>query len=143
MLTVQTGELDLLEAWLDSDRARTRVRVTFPINKWAGSQDSALVYFELEPGCRLSRHTDSAEEILYVIGGEAEAEVGDERGRLAAGDLAVIPARVPHGLANVGDETLKVIGFFSEAEVVSSFDEPIQPVGASVLNQGAPPPARP
>jgi len=33
---------------------------------------------------------------------------------------------------------VKVIGFFSEPEIVSSFDEPVQPIGLSVLNQGAP-----
>ncbi len=64
------------------------------------------------------------------------------RVRVAAGDLAVIPAMVPHGVKNVGDEPLKVVGFFSEATIVSSFDEPIQPVGLSVLEQGAPAPAR-
>ena len=47
---------------------------------------------------------------------------------------------VPHGLANVGTETLKVVGFFSESEIVSSFDEPVQPFGIAVLNQGAPAP---
>jgi quercetin dioxygenase-like cupin family protein len=140
MLTVDSAELELIEVWLDSDPEHKRLRVTFPINKWAGSRDTAVVYFEIEPGNRLARHTDSAEEILYLISGEAEAQVGDERGRLAAGDLAVIPAMVPHGLGNTGDETLKIIGFFSEAEVVSSFDEPIQPIGAAVLTQGAPAP---
>ena len=98
-----------------------------------------MVYFEIEPGDRLARHTDSAEEILYVVAGEAEAEVGDERGRIVAGDLAVIPAMVPHGLVNTGEEPVKVVGFFSESEVISTFDEPMQPMGASILNQGAPP----
>jgi quercetin dioxygenase-like cupin family protein len=141
VLRVDTTDLELLEAWLDGDPDRSRVRVTFPINKWVGSRDSAVVYFEVEPGNRLPRHTDSAEEILYLVSGEAEAEVGDERSRLTAGDLAVIPSMVPHGLVNVGEDTLRVIGFFSEAEVISSFDEPVQPVGVSVLNQGAPAPA--
>jgi quercetin dioxygenase-like cupin family protein len=141
MLTAATREVDLMEGWFASDPEHARVRVTFPINRWAGSRDSAVVYFELEPGDHLPRHTDSAEEILYLVAGEAEAEVGDERGRLCAGDLAVVPAMVPHGLVNVGGETLKVIGFFSEAEIVSTFDEPVQPFGASVMNQGAPPPA--
>jgi quercetin dioxygenase-like cupin family protein len=100
-----------------------------------------VVYFEVEPGNRLAHHTDSAEEILYVVAGEAEAEVGDEQASLAAGDLAVIPAMVPHGLVNVGNETLKVVGFFSESEIISTFKEPVQPIGAEVLNQGAPPPA--
>ena len=42
--------------------------------------------------------------MLYIVAGEAEAEVGDERGTVRAGDLAVIPAMVPHGLVNVGEE---------------------------------------
>jgi quercetin dioxygenase-like cupin family protein len=141
MLTARTTELELTEVWLDSDPEHKRLRVAFPINKWTGADGSAAVYFEIEPGNRLARHTDSAEEVLYVVAGEAEAEVDGEQGRLAAGDLAVIPAMVPHGLVNVGEETAKVVGFFSEAEVISTFDEPIQPIGAAVLNQGAPPPA--
>jgi quercetin dioxygenase-like cupin family protein len=140
MLTVKTSELELMQGWFDSDPQHARVRVHFPINKWAGSQDSAVVYFEVKPGDRLPLHTDSAEEILYIVAGEAEAEVGDERGGIAAGDLAVIPAMVPHGLVNVGTETLKVVGFFSESEIISSFDEPVQPFGVAVLNQGAPAP---
>ena len=126
MLIAKTRELELMQGWFDSDPEHSRVRVTFPINKWAGSRDSAAVYFEVEPGDRLARHTDSAEEILYVVAGEAEAEVGDKRGRLEAGDLAVIPAMAPHGLVNVGNETLKVMGFFSESEIISSFNEPVQ-----------------
>jgi quercetin dioxygenase-like cupin family protein len=141
MLTVKTTELDLMRVWFDSEPDSARARVTFPINKWAGSRDSAVVYFELEPGDRLPLHTDSAEEILYLVAGEAEAEVGNERGRLATGDLAVIPAMVPHGLVNNGDQTVKVVGFFSESEITSSFDEPIQPIGAAVVVQGAPTPA--
>jgi quercetin dioxygenase-like cupin family protein len=141
MLTAKTTEADLMQVWLNSDPDSARLRVTFPINKWTGSRDSAVVYFEIEPGDRLARHTDSAEEVLYVVSGEAEAEIGDERGRISAGDLAVIPAMVPHGLVNIGDQTVKVVGFFSESEIISTFDEPMQPIGASVLNQGAPPPA--
>jgi quercetin dioxygenase-like cupin family protein len=141
MLTAKTSELELMQGWFDSDPGHTRVRVTFPLNKWAGSADSAAVYFETEPGKRLAEHTDSAEEILYVVAGDAEAHVGADRGRFAAGGLAVIPAMVPHGVVNVGTETLKIVGFFSESEIISTFNESVQPFGAAVLNQGAPPPA--
>jgi len=141
MLTAKTSELELMEGWFDSDPEHARVRVTFPINKSAGSADSAVVYFEIEPGDRLPEHTDSAEEILYVVAGDAEAHVDDERERLTAGDLAVIPAMVPHGVVNVGTETVKVVGFFSESEIISTFNESVQPFGVAVLNQGAPPPA--
>ena len=138
MLTVSIPELDLTEVWLDSDPDRNRLRVTFPINRWAGARDTAVVYFEIQPGERLATHTDSAEEILYIVAGEAEAHVGDERGRVRAGDLAVIPEMVPHGLVNVGDEPVKVVGFFCQPEIISTFDEAVQPVGRAVLNQGAP-----
>ena len=134
MLTASTYRLGLIETGIESD-PKARVRVNFPINIHAGSEDSAVVYFEVAPGERLATHTDSAEEVLYIVTGTAEAEVGDERGVVSAGDLAVIPAMVPHGLRNVGDETVKVVGFFSEARIISTFEEPLQPVGESVLEQ--------
>ena len=60
---------------------------------------------------------------------------------MRAGDLAVIPAMVPHGIANTGDEPLKVVGFFCESEIVSTFAEPLQPMGLTTLKMGEPPPA--
>jgi quercetin dioxygenase-like cupin family protein len=137
MLTVDTTTLELTQVWWES-APNQRVRVTFPINQFAGSEDSAVVYFEIAPGDRLPLHTDSAEEILYIVSGELEAQVGEERGRLKAGDLAVIPAMVPHGAVNTGDETVKVVGFFSASEITSTFDEPIQPLGVDSTVQGAP-----
>jgi quercetin dioxygenase-like cupin family protein len=138
MLTATTRDADLTEIWLNSDPGHKRLRVTFPINKWAGARDTAVVYFEVQPGDRLATHTDSAEEVLYIVAGEAIAEVGEERGHVRAGDLAVIPAMVPHGLVNIGDEPVKVVGFFCAAEIVSTFAEPVQPIGEAALTQGAP-----
>jgi quercetin dioxygenase-like cupin family protein len=140
MLTASTTKLELIQTSQEGNPEH-RVDVEFPINVHAGSADSAVVYFEVPPGHRLATHTDSEEEVLYVVQGEGEAEVGDERGRVVAGDLAVVPAMVPHGIRNTGDSRLKVVGFFSGARIVSTFERPLQPVGASVLEQGAPPPA--
>ena len=137
MITVSTPQLELMEVWSDSN-PRKRVRFNFPVTGFDGASDSAVVYFEVAPGDRLATHTDSAEEILYIVSGEAEAEVGDERGRVRAGDLAVIPAMVPHGLVNVGDEPVRVVGFFTESEVESVFEEPLQPAGVSVVRHGTP-----
>jgi quercetin dioxygenase-like cupin family protein len=141
MLIARTSELELLTSWLDSDPDVARVHPAFPINIHTGAADSAVVYFEIEPGERLPRHTDSAEEILYIVTGEAEAEAGGESGYLSAGDLAVIPAMVPHGVRNTGDETLRVVGFFSEAKIISTFEEPLQPLGMAEIEMGAPVPA--
>jgi quercetin dioxygenase-like cupin family protein len=140
MLTASTPKLDLLEAYLDSD-PRGRVHPAFPINCFTGAEHTAVVYFEVEPGEYLPTHTDSAEEILYIVSGEGEAWAGEERGRVRAGDLAVIPEMVPHGIANVGDETLRVVGFFCSSEIVSTFEEPLQPMGLTSLKMGEPAPA--
>jgi quercetin dioxygenase-like cupin family protein len=134
MLTAKTATIDLVQVWWDNDPTG-RVSVNFPLNKAAGTQGGAVVYFKVEPGERLPMHTDSPEEILYIVSGTAEAHVGDEVGIVSAGDLAVIPAMVPHGLVNIGDETVEVVGFFSEPEVTSSFEEPVQPIGQRVLQQ--------
>ena len=53
----------------------------------------------------------------------------------------MIPAMVPHGVRNTGNETLRVVGFFSESEIVSTFEEPLQPRGVAQMEQGAPLPA--
>ena len=135
MQAVSTRDLELNEGWVDSDAERYRARFTFPINAATGAEDSAVVYFELEPGKSLATHTDSAEEILYIVSGTAIAHVGDESARVNAGDLAVVPALAPHGLDNDGDETVRVVGFFSEAEIESVFGEPMQPVDATVIHQ--------
>jgi quercetin dioxygenase-like cupin family protein len=140
MMTASTPELELNEAWLETD-PRKRVRVAFPVNKATGAEHTAVVYFEVAPGDRLGTHTDSAEEILYIVAGEGEAEVGDERGRVRAGDLAVVPAMAPHGIVNTGDEPLKVVGFFCESEITSTFEAPLQPIGAPTVTMGAPVPA--
>ena len=140
MLTTSTPDLDLVEAYLDSD-PRGRVFPAFPINCFTGAEHTAVVYFEVQPGDYLPTHTDSAEEILYIVAGEGEAHAGEERGHVRAGDLAVIPAMVPHGIANTGDQPLKVVGFFCESEIVSTFAEPLQPMGLATLKMGEPLPA--
>src|SRR5262245_40653074 len=117
MQTITVGALELLPVSFGDPGAR--VSVNFPLNHWTGTADSAVVYFEVAPGDHLATHTDSEEEILYIVTGTGEAECGDERGVVTAGDLAVIPAMVPHGIRNTGDETLRVVGFFAGSRVVS------------------------
>lgn len=138
MLTASTPELALDDAWLDTD-PRKRIRVAFPVSRATGAEHTAVVYFEVAPGDRLATHTDSAEEILYIVSGEGEAELGDERGAVRAGDLAVIPAMVPHAVVNTGDEPLKVVGFFCESEITSEFEAPLQPMGSTTVKIGAAP----
>jgi quercetin dioxygenase-like cupin family protein len=136
MIGARIDELELMEVSYEDDPTM-RVNVNFPFYVGTGTKNSAVVYFELEPGCRLGSHTDSAEEILLILEGTAEATVGDERGIVSAGDMAVVPAMVEHALRNAGDETVRVVGFFSSNVVASTFDRPMMPFGQRVV--GTPP----
>ena len=44
----------------------------------------------------------------------------------------------PHGLRNIGDDVLRVLGTFSASTVVSTFEQPINAGGPNVLVIGAP-----
>ena len=138
MHSVQTQQLDLLPAHHRDDEANV-VRAAWPVHRGTGSRSTAAVYFELDPGMRLGRHTDSGEELLVVLAGDVDVIVGDERRRVAAGGMAVVPAEVPHDVVGAGDGTARVTGVFPSSTVVSVFDDEWVPYGTRVL--GTPPPA--
>jgi quercetin dioxygenase-like cupin family protein len=129
-------DLELMEVWYETDRTM-RLKVNFPLFLGTGTKNTAVVYFEIEPGYRLGTHTDSAEEILLILEGQVEVSLGEEEGRLSAGQMAVVPAMVPHGMRNVGEERVRVAGFFSSNVIVSTFDKPVMPFGQRVV--GTPP----
>jgi quercetin dioxygenase-like cupin family protein len=115
-------------------------RVCFPLHSATGTASTATVLFELDPGTELAVHTDSAEELLIIVQGMAEARVGDEVGRISTHEIALVPPMVPHGLRNVGDDVLRVLGTFSASTVVSTFEEPFEPGGPQVIVIGSPVP---
>jgi quercetin dioxygenase-like cupin family protein len=116
------------------------LRVSFPVHSATGSASTATVLFELDPGAELYVHTDSAEELIIIVQGTAEARVGDEIGRLETHQVAVVPAMAPHGLRNIGEDVLRVLGTFSASTVVSTFERPLQEDGPQVIVIGAPVP---
>lgn len=137
MQTTDFTQLELLDAWYDGDPAM-RIRVNFPFFEGTGTASTAVVYFEIEPGHYLGTHTDSAEEVVLVLAGTIEASLGEERGQLSAGQAALIPAMVPHGVRNIGDKTARCVGFFSAAAVESTFDQPMMPFGQRVVGTPVP-----
>jgi len=105
------------------------LRVSFPLHSATGTASTATVLFELDPGAELPVHTDSAEELLIVVQGTAEARVGDDVGRLERHQVGLVPPMAPHGLRNVGDDVLRVFGTFSSSTVVSTFEQSFRPDG--------------
>jgi quercetin dioxygenase-like cupin family protein len=137
MLAAQLSDVEPTEYWCDADPT-LRGRLSLPMHTGNGATSTAVIYFEHEPGEHHGRHTDSAEEVVLVLDGEAEVTAADERRRLQAGAVALVPATVPHDIRNVGKSRLRVVGFFSSAAVVSHFDETLEPFGRSMLTLGAP-----
>lgn len=116
-------------------RPRQRCKATFPLFAAHGTKESATVYFELNTGDFLGTHTDSAEELLYIVDGDVEVTVGEETGKLSKGQLAVVPKLVPHSVKNIGSITAKVLGFFGGANnVVSIFEEVWQPIESNMVD---------
>ncbi|MBU8878093.1 cupin domain-containing protein [Bacillus sp. FJAT-29790] len=136
MITVNLTQLRMLEGWLEKEPLSHR-KVAFPFYNATGTENSSVVYFELEPGHSLGTHTDSAEEIILILQGNAELSLGEEVGQLIKNEMAIIPIMIPHNVRNIGIGTLKVIGFFSSSNVESTFLEPVMPLNQKIA--GAPP----
>ncbi len=137
MITANLHQLQLA-AFTAKEDAKQCCRVTFPLLGAHGTDNSATVYFELEPGNRVGRHTDSAEEILLILEGEVEASIGEEIANASAGTLLVVPKLTPHDVRNIGDTKAKVLGFFGGANhIVATFDHGWLPEGEKVVSTAA------
>jgi len=121
MITANLSKLELTHFHVENNSDQA-CDATFPLFGALGSRQSALVYFELEPGKRLGRHTDSEEEVLLVLDGDVEVTIDAERGRLGRGELALVPRMRPHDLRNVGATKARVLGFFGAPNIVATFD---------------------
>lgn len=139
MQAVDLNAVETMDVESALDPAR-RCRVAFPVSSSTGTAASATVYFELDPGCHVGVHTDSAEEFLVVLEGTAEGLVGEETARVETGQLVVVPAMVRHDMTNIGDGVLRVLGTFASSTVVATFEEPLAPEGPQVFVIGAPMP---
>ncbi len=134
MVSVDLKKLELNEFVAKND-ARQHCKATFPLIGAHGSKDLATVYFEIEPGDSLGRHTDSAEEVLIILSGTAKVEVGDETSSAVEGGMVLVPIMVPHNLTNTGKEKLKVLGVFGGANnIVATFDNIVLPIETNVVD---------
>ncbi len=134
MIKVNLNKLDLTE-FSAKDGGPEHCHATFPLFGAHGTKSTATVYFELQPGDALGRHTDSEEELLLVLEGEVEAEVGGEKAPLAQGEIALVPKMVPHNLVNKGNGTARVLGFFGGANhIIATFEKTWLPIEGNMVD---------
>jgi quercetin dioxygenase-like cupin family protein len=132
MFAFNINDLELMEGWVERDPTM-RGRFTFPLTAAQGAASSSVIYFEIDPGDMLLRHTHSAEEILLILQGHVELEVDGESTKGEPGSVVLVPANAPHAAENTGSETLKVVGFFAAAGIVHTYEAPIEPFGVDIL----------
>jgi quercetin dioxygenase-like cupin family protein len=121
-------DADFSDAFVEGDEA-ARWRSAPGHSPSTGATASGSSIIEVPAGCRLPRHTDSAEETIVVVAGAADVEVGGEAVELRAGGLAVVPEDVPHEVRNAGDGTLRFVAVYAAPDVVTRYEQVVQPDG--------------
>jgi quercetin dioxygenase-like cupin family protein len=68
----------------------------------APGREVVQVRVDFDPGFIAPMHTHPGEEIVYVIEGTLEYEIGGKKSTAKAGDVLFVPAGVAHTAKNVG-----------------------------------------
>ncbi len=121
-------ELDFSDAWVEGDEA-ARWRSAAAFGPGTGAASSGTSVLEVEPGCRLERHTDRAEATIVVLEDRAEVHIDDEQTPVPAGGVALVPAEAPHEVHSTGDGVLRFVVVYADADVVTTYEHPVQPDG--------------
>jgi mannose-6-phosphate isomerase-like protein (cupin superfamily) len=120
---------ELSEAWIEGDQA-ARWRSASAHGPSMGASHSGSSLMEIAPGSLLPRHTDSAEEVIVVVRGQARVLAGDEEVELGPGGVGAIPANLPHEVRSVGEERLRFVAVYADSDVVTTYEEEVQPDGS-------------
>lgn len=72
----------------------------------------------LEPGksSGAKQAHEKSEQVLLLLEGELEAEIGDETGAMRTGDVALIPAGVKHRFTNKGQAKAVTFNVYAPPE---------------------------
>ena len=68
----------------------------------APGREVVQVRVDFDPGYVSPMHTHPGEEIIYVLEGTLEYEIGGKTARVKPGDVLFVPAGTPHLARNIG-----------------------------------------
>ena len=128
MFTTSPPSTELSDAWIEGDDA-ARWRSSSGHGPDEGAKASGSSVLEVDPGCRLPRHTDSAEEVIVVVSGIASITVGEDAAEVGAGGVALVHECVPHEVRNAGDETLRFVAVYASTDATTTYEDDVQPDG--------------
>ena len=70
----------------------------------APGREVIQVRVDFDPGYVAPMHTHPGEEIIYVIEGTLEYEIGGKKSTVKSGDVLFVPAGTPHTAKNIGSD---------------------------------------
>ncbi len=66
------------------------------LGRFVHGKESTLAYWEIKAGHSLPLHHHVHEQITFIVSGELEMMIGDEKKLMTAGMTGLIPSNVPH-----------------------------------------------
>jgi len=77
------------------------------------SGDSMMMVINtIEPYANPALHQHSQEQITYILSGDCDFTLGDEKVHMGPGDVIKVPPDVPHTLTPTGEEAIINIDVF-------------------------------
>jgi len=67
----------------------------------AQGKSLSLTLFAFDKGEEISSHSSSGDALVYIMDGEAEVTIDNEKFQLKTGETIVMPAGIPHALLAV------------------------------------------
>jgi mannose-6-phosphate isomerase-like protein (cupin superfamily) len=79
-----------------------------------GARQIELLHGTIEPGAGAVRHAHPfMEQVCWVLEGQADVEIGEERARIGPGDCCYFPPGVMHLLTVTGERPLKLLVIYT------------------------------
>jgi quercetin dioxygenase-like cupin family protein len=129
VIALSPGDLEFVESYVNGDTS-ARWESASGHSPSIGAHASGSSIIRVPAGCRLPRHTDSAEETIVTVAGIAEVEVAGRRSQLPTGGVAVVPEGAPHEVRNAGDGELVFVAVYAAPNVVTRYEEVVEPDGS-------------
>ena len=104
----------------------------------APGREVIQVRVDFEPGYFAPRHTHPGEEIIYVIKGTLEYDIGGKVSKATAGEVLFVPAGVVHSAKNIGSDNASELATYVVEKgkpliTLAGKDEPSVRVGGHAM----------
>jgi mannose-6-phosphate isomerase-like protein (cupin superfamily) len=110
-------EFDKLEVVDRGNGVKTRLLV----NRHLGSENLTSGYTRFEPDAKIAMHWHNCDESVFIVEGQAIAEVDGHRFPMKAMDTTFVKAGVPHRFVNESGQPMAILFTYASGHVTRTF----------------------